>query len=257
MNSLAKFSVEQLRPNFTNERVDLANMAAIAESAERYEDMCLLLRELVLLVTKSAGDDLTVEERNLLSVAYKNVIGARRASWRTLNADERKDTPVVASYQKQIEGELRSICKDVLDLLENHLLKHTTEHNEGRVFYLKMAGDYYRYLAEIVEGEGCDKQAANLYEQALHIAEEKLDPTHPIRLGLALNYSVCFYEILKDKKRACDLAKKAFDDAISRLDKLDEASYKDSTLIMQLLRDNLTLWTSEASDMQPEDVDQE
>jgi hypothetical protein len=55
---------------------------------------------------------------------------------------------------------------------------------------------------------------------------------------------VCFYEILKDKNKACELAKTAFDQAISKLDKLDEASYKDSTLIMQLLRDNLTLWTS-------------
>jgi len=65
---------------------------------------------------------------------------------------------------------------------------------------------------------------------------------------LALNYSVCFYEVLKDKQKACDLAKTAFDQAISKLDKLDEASYKDSTLIMQLLRDNLTLWTSDSNE---------
>jgi hypothetical protein len=56
---------------------------------------------------------------------------------------------------------------------------------------------------------------------------------------------VCYYEILKDKEKACDLAKTAFDQAISKLDQLSEESYKDSTLIMQLLRDNLTLWTSE------------
>jgi len=82
----------------------------------------------------------------------------------------------------------------------------------------------------------------------MQIAQEKLEPTHPIRLGLALNYSVCYYEILKDKKKACELAKKAFDDAISKLDKLNESSYKDSTLIMQLLRDNLTLWTSDSQE---------
>jgi len=63
-----------------------------------------------------------------------------------------------------------------------------------------------------------------------------------------LNYSVCHYEILKDKTKACTLAKTAFDQAISKLDKLDEASYKDSTLIMQLLRDNLTLWTSDSAE---------
>jgi len=64
---------------------------------------------------------------------------------------------------------------------------------------------------------------------------------------------VCYYEILKDKKKACELAKKAFDEAISKLDKLDETSYKDSTLIMQLLRDNLTLWTSDGADQATED----
>jgi len=75
-----------------------------------------------------------------------------------------------------------------------------------------------------------------------------LAPTHPIRLGLALNYSVFQYEVQGKLKEACDLAKKAFDDAIAELDTLDEESYKDSTLIMQLLRDNLTLWTSSDDD---------
>jgi len=119
--------------------------------------------------------------------------------------------------------------------------------NEARVFYLKMTGDYYRYLAEFVTDKGYEAKAADFYKQAQEISTKVLDPTHPIRLRLALNYSVCFYEILKDKKAACELAKSAFDQAISGLDKLPEASYKDSTLIMQLLRDNLTLWTSESS----------
>merc|ERR1712137_143625 len=73
----------------------------------------------------------------------------------------------------------------------------------------------------------------------------ELPPTHPIRLGLALNFSVFYYEILNSPDRACHLAKQAFDDAIAELDTLSEESYKDSTLIMQLLRDNLTLWTSD------------
>ena len=76
-------------------------------------------------------------------------------------------------------------------------------------------------------------------------AASGLPPTHPIRLGLALNYSVFMYEVQSQQQEACSLAKQAFDDAIAELDTLDEESYKDSTLIMQLLRDNLTLWTSE------------
>jgi len=120
-----------------------------------------------------------------------------------------------------------------------------------------MIGDYYRYLAEFAAADGNDKKAAQFYAQAMDIAKDKLDPTDPIRLGLALNYSVCFYEILKDKKKACELAKSAFDQAISKLDQLSEDSYKDSTLIMQLLRDNLTLWTSDTSAVAVEEVDED
>ena len=83
------------------------------------------------------------------------------------------------------------------------------------------------------------------YKSATDIATTELSPTHPIRLGLALNFSVFYYEILNSPDRACRLAKTAFDDAIAELDTLSEDSYKDSTLIMQLLRDNLTLWTTE------------
>lgn len=218
-------------------------MAKQAEHSERYEDMCHFMRELVNI----ADSPLVVDERNLLSVAYKNVIGARRASWRTLNMEEKREDALTKEYRTQIESEMTAICEDVLKLLTK-VLEGTTE-KEERVFYLKMTGDYYRYLAEFTtEAEALQKSkdnAAKFYKDAMTIAEETLKATHPIRLGLALNFSVCEYEINKNKKEACALARKAFDDAIQKLDTLDEDSYKDSTLIMQLLRDNLTLWTSD------------
>jgi len=243
------FNLAAFRSAFKDERKNLVFMAKSAETAERYEDMCKFMRALVEWTdSKPEKADMSIEERNLLSVAYKNVIGARRASWRTLNVDEHKTDELIKVYKKQVESELDVICKDVLDLLLNILLKNNTQENESRVFYLKMTGDYYRYLAEFVTDQQYDQKAAEFYNKALQLAQSKLTPTHPIRLGLALNYSVCFYEVLKDKQKACDLAKSAFDQAISKLDKLDEASYKDSTLIMQLLRDNLTLWTSDSSE---------
>lgn len=233
-------------------RDQLKAMARTAESAERYDDMCKFMKELV----GAAGDhELTVEERNLLSVAYKNVIGARRASWRALNSDEHKSSDLVSKYKANVEAELRDICLEVLKLLRDAMIPNSKRSGdpESQVFYLKMAGDYYRYLAEFqADGENASK-AKESYDEAFQIATDDasgraLPPTHPIRLGLALNYSVCYYEILKEPTRACELAKTAFDDAIAKLDTLDDASYKDSTLIMQLLRDNLTLWTQDNLD---------
>src|SRR5882757_5804202 len=111
-------------------------------------------------------------------------------------------------------------------------------------------GDYHRYLAEFATGDkrkdSADK-SLEAYKAASEVAVTELTPTHPIRLGLALNFSVFYYEILNSPDRACHLAKQAFDDAIAELDSLSEESYRDSTLIMQLLRDNLTLWTSSDS----------
>ncbi len=110
-------------------------------------------------------------------------------------------------------------------------------------------GDYYRYLAEFEtedqERKDVGDKSLKAYQEASDIAKEKLASTHPIRLGLALNFSVFHYEIMSSPEKACKLAKSAFDDAIAELDNLTEESYKDSTLIMQLLRDNLTLWTAD------------
>merc|ERR1711877_30801 len=150
---------------------------------------------------------------------------------------------------EKVEKELRDICNDVLNLLDKFLIAKASN-AESKVFYLKMKGDYYRYLAEVAIGENRttvldDSQKA--YQEAFEIAKSKMQPTHPIRLGLALNFSVFYYEILNSPDKACQLAKTAFDEAIAELDTLNEDSYKDSTLIMQLLRDNLTLWTSDTT----------
>uniref|UniRef100_A0A8C5MES5 14-3-3 protein epsilon n=1 Tax=Leptobrachium leishanense TaxID=445787 RepID=A0A8C5MES5_9ANUR len=206
---------------------------------------------------KVAGMDveLTVEERNLLSVAYKNVIGARRASWRIISSIEQKEEckggedklKMIKDYRQVVETELKRICTDILNVLDKHLIPAATT-GESKVFYYKMKGDYHRYLAEFAVGNDRKEAAENslvAYKAASDIAMTELPPTHPIRLGLALNFSVFYYEILNSPDRACRLAKAAFDDAIAELDTLSEESYKDSTLIMQLLRDNLTLWTSD------------
>ncbi|KAI5711833.1 hypothetical protein M8J75_003443 [Diaphorina citri] len=232
----------------SGEKEELVQRAKLAEQAERYDDMAAAMKA----VTET-GVELSNEERNLLSVAYKNVVGARRSSWRVISSIEQKTEgserkqQMAREYREKVEKELRDICYDVLNLLDNFLIVKASN-PESRVFYLKMKGDYYRYLAEVATGDTRnavvdDSQKA--YQQAFEISKSKMQPTHPIRLGLALNFSVFYYEILNSPDKACQLAKQAFDDAIAELDTLNEDSYKDSTLIMQLLRDNLTLWTSD------------
>lgn len=212
-------------------------------------------------VAKS-DQELSVDERNLLSVAYKNVIGTRRASWRLILSIEQKEesknathhVEQIRTYKAKIENELEDICNDVLSVLVDSLLPKA-ESGESKVFYYKMKGDYHRYLAEIATGDK-KKDAAGAahdsYSKATEIAQTELSPTHPIRLGLALNFSVFYYEILNSPARACHLAKQSFDDAIAELDSLSEESYRDSTLIMQLLRDNLTFWQNDLDNVQQE-----
>lgn len=233
-------------------REDSIYFAKLAEQAERYEDMVKRMKEVV-----ASGQELNTEERNLLSVAYKNSVGARRTAWRSVSAIEAKEkqrksahVSLVTEYKQKIEKELNDICEDVLNLLDDTLIPGTTHSIEPTIFYLKMKGDYYRYLAEFYKGndhkEVIDK-AQEAYKEATDAAMP-LKPTHPIRLGLALNFSVFYYEIVESPEIACKHAKAAFDSAIAELDALEEEEYRDSAAIMQLLRDNLTLWTTDMND---------
>lgn len=165
-------------------------------------------------VTES-NSELSNEERNLLSVAYKNVVGARRSSWRVISSIEQKTEGserkqhMAKEYREKIEKELKDICNEVLTLLDKFLIAKATT-AESKVFYLKMKGDYYRYLAEVATGDERQKvieESQRAYNDAFDIAKSQMQPTHPIRLGLALNFSVFFYEILNAPDRACHLAK--------------------------------------------------
>ena len=228
--------------------------------------------------------DISAEERSLLFTAYKQLICSLRQAWRAIHAEDAaagsSEAKLVEEYRNKIEREISIVCCDLTALLDTTLIAHVTQ-AEGKVAYLKMAGDFYRYLAEISHGvtgqaplhaaavaaspfapspmspsasgsavipPGYDKKAAEYYAAAHKIALSSLDPTHPTRLGLCLNYSVLLFEVLNDRKQACELARQSFDAAIGRLDEVEEASYREATLMMQLLRDNLTLWTSHEQD---------
>lgn len=138
----------------TSARDENVYMAKLAEQAERYEEMVQFMEKVI-----GDAEELTVEERNLLSVAYKNVIGARRASWRIISSIEQKEesrgnedhVATIRGYRSKIESELSSICDGILRLLDSRLIPSASS-GDSKVFYLKMKGDYHRYLAEFKTG---------------------------------------------------------------------------------------------------------
>ncbi|CAK95044.1 unnamed protein product (macronuclear) [Paramecium tetraurelia] len=239
-------------------REELIYMTKLTEQTERFEDMVNYIKQVV-----QNGQELSIEERNLLSVAYKNSIGGRRTAWRVLSSIENKEEGkaqsqpasqknlvLIRSYKKKIEEELNQYCHDILNLIDSHLIK-TASTPEAKVFFHKMKGDYHRYISEYASGDQHKKAADGAlaaYQAASNVANQELKTTNPIRLGLALNFSVFYYEVLNDAAKACQLAKSAFDDAIADIEQIQEDQYKDATTIMQLIRDNLTLWTSELDD---------
>ena len=116
---------------------------------------------------------------------------------------------------------------------------------EPKAFFVKMVGDYYRYIAENAKGAQLEqvKQAAlKAYNEANQIA---LPPCNPIKLGLALNFSVFHYEVMKNHKAACELADKALQEALDKIDELEEDDFRDAKSIIELLKENLTLWKEE------------
>lgn len=156
----------------------------------------------------------------------------------------------VKVYKGIIENELKQNCQEILELLDDYLLPNSNT-TEAKVFFHKMKADYHRYIAEFESNDQREKarvKAKQAYDEATSMARASLSSTHPLKLGLALNHSVFCYEIMNDTNEACKMARNAFDEAIADLDSVQDSYYKDATLIMQLLRDNLLLWTVEQAE---------
>ena len=238
----------------------LISLARITEQAERHEETMKYMEEIV----KLKNEDLTIEERNILSSAYKNCVSSRRNAWRSIYGVEIKERSnnskflnLVIGLKSTLETELNELCGRVLKIIDDYLLKRASS-DESKVFYLKMKGDYYRYLAEFTTGEKnieVANNSMNSYKEANSLAN-KLPCTNPIKLGLALNFSVFYYEVKNDAKEACTIASEAFDAAIHQLEKIEDEQYKDSTTILQLLKENIDMWKTDMQE-QEENPDME
>lgn len=265
-------------------------MAQLCENSERWQDGADIMVQLFTYrFTNKDGVKKEPErpERDMISNHFKNLVGKLRSAYREMkNATgiefDAKDRNVILQHMKE---EMRAKSLDLINLVQNNLFegmdgpsnfaeylkKQTIPEGDGKgdkllwmenkVFYLKMCGDYYRYIAEMTKDDkedgGEKNNCKDMYEAAMDVANAHLMETNPTRLGLALNWSVCCYELLDKKDDAKKVAKQAFDDAIQKLDTLNDNSYKDSTLIMQLLRDNLTIWTAEDGPKNPNGEEQE
>ena len=232
-------------------------LARVAEQAERFEDMVNFLEK---AIQAKSGEDFTVDERNLLSVGFKNLIGSQRGAIRTIGAIEQnpkytKFGDALQTYKKKIESELYNICIRIVEIVKNDCLK-LAQDDESKAFFQKMIGDYYRYVAESAKGDALDKVKTGAQEgyEAAHTLSEKLNACNPIRLGLALNYSVFHYEVMNDHKKACELGERALTEALEKIDDVDEETFRDAKSIIELLKENLSLWKEEEGEAVVDDL---
>ena len=231
-------------------------MVRVAEQAERFDDMFGFLKEVISL----KDSDFTTEERNLLSVGFKNLIGGKRTAIRTIAAIEQnpkytKFGTALTAYKRKIELEMQKNCQDIIDMIKSDAMKTSGDH-EGKAFFLKMIGDYYRYMAESAQGDVLDKArngALQHYKEA-ETAGKDLQACNSIKLGLALNFSVFYYEVMQDSKQACTLAETALQEAMNKIDEVDEETFRDAKSIIELLKENLTLWKEEEGENNIEDL---
>jgi 14-3-3 protein epsilon len=224
-------------------RDHLLAMAQVAEQAERYDEMAVAMRRLAKTTSEVSNDEV-----QLLLVAYKHIVATRRASWRVAcsveQAEERQRSPqlpIARNLRKQIETEITEACQDLLSILERNLLPAAVT-EESKVLLLRTQGDYFRYLAEVSLNDAERDQAHEAYTKATEYAAS-LRPLSPLRLSLALNFAIFYYEVLRSPDKACQLARQAYEDAIAEEDDLEEEERKEAAVVLHLLRDNLFLWT--------------
>ncbi|CAD5317537.1 unnamed protein product [Arabidopsis thaliana] len=199
--------------------------------------------------------ELSEEERDLLTTGYKNVMEAKRVSLRVISSIEKmedskgndQNVKLIKGQQEMVKYEFFNVCNDILSLIDSHLIPSTTTNVESIVLFNRVKGDYFRYMAEFGSDAERKENADNsldAYKVAMEMAENSLAPTNMVRLGLALNFSIFNYEIHKSIESACKLVKKAYDEAIAELDGLDKNICEESMYIIEMLKYNLSMWTS-------------
>ena len=229
-------------------------LANLAEQCGKYNDMIQLLEDII----KSTDKDLNSNERGLLSIAYKNLISSGRNALRVIQAYEAKYKKIdsnyinyILEYKKQIEDELTKRCQHAIKTINDYLLKKV-EDEESKLFYIKMKGDYNRYIAEYAEGDLkqlVSDEASKAYNETVELVK-KLPGLNPIALGTALSYSVFYHDIYNDNKKAIDIAKAAIEKADKEFSNIEQNDCINGenppyVSIYNILKENLDTWIDE------------
>ena len=227
-------------------------LSKLYTKAELYKEVINFIKEFIKLNPK-----LDKEECDILSTGFKNMITDKRNSWLTLNSMERKEkkkkintAKEIKEIKNHIENEIRETCKDLQDLIDKYLIPKNDE-DETKVFLYKLKADYYRYICEFAEGKEYEDsliKAEEFYKKAYDISDKKLPIISCNRVSVALNYAIFLYEIKKDKKNGFDIAQKTFKDSMKFSEDLERPKFRDTLLIIHLLKENIIFWNSEMSE---------
>ncbi len=231
-------------------------LAKICINLENFEDSLRYVDEMA----KLKETEFTVEERELFVNAYKGFISHKRNSWRTLYKKEEKLIEN-KNQNSNIISEIKTIYEDIIFKANGRIIKiidtyifHKIKSIEGRTFFLKVKADHYRYMAEISFRPELNsyRNNANKYYQEAYKSSIELNPLNVIRLGVALNYSVFYYEVLSHTFKSLVIATNCLDEAMNELksyddEKLNEDHLKEALDIIKLIKDNLHQWAKETA----------
>lgn len=231
----------------------LVLLARVCEAAGRFDDMRKYMKERVL----DGRPLIQPEDRDLLSTAYKSSIDPRREAHVTacISLEDAKahgclhEASLAQVFVDNLHTETCDICNDLIGLIGDVLLPKTSEAGgEPRVFYMKVMGDCHRYVAELSNGMAREKameRAVTSYNDALHLAQNTLLYTHPVRLGLALNMSVFYHEIVRDPVTSIKIASSALASCLQSLEGMPEIVYQETAPFIRALSENLCDWKGE------------
>ncbi len=232
-------------------------LARISEKTGNYEEAIKYIEKIINM----KSSDITKEERNILQAAFKHIFSEKRSSWRTLcNVLDRESRhkkcnilDLIKNLKIEIENEIIDLCNKLLKIIDEFLLNRAST-LEAKVFYLKLKGDYNRYMIDFSDNEKKKEKidiVMNCYNEAFEYCK-KLPFTNDVRLGLVLNFGVFFNDILNDPKNALNVTNDTYNALIKEIDNLDDKQYNIINPIANLIKENIDNWNSSVNESNKE-----